>query len=251
MLREIGKFVVIIAFFATLALPVDAQSQSCYAGLSIDYLNYVDRDGTQYVSLPVYIGFDCPIGGFLIDIKTEPYGALEPVDVNTEGGLVDYWEVIEPSRLRQKEKLRILGIANYPDGEYTPPLEPQTGLLFNVLFRFGCDYDENVQVTVLLDSVFISDSTGYELFDDVNVSHSWVYVGEEITDIDRGDMNCDGMIIGADVSFLVNYFRGVVLDCPCSLCAGDINNDGRIIGSDVTYLVNYFIGRNPPPDPCD
>jgi hypothetical protein len=51
-------------------------------------------------------------------------------------------------------------------------------------------------------------------------------------------------IIGADVTYLVGYFRGI--NGPCLVGgffnAGDANGDCRIIGSDVTRLVSYFRG---------
>lgn len=49
-------------------------------------------------------------------------------------------------------------------------------------------------------------------------------------------------VIGSDVTYLVNYFRGAVE--PCLLedfyCAADVNGDCRVVGSDVTRLVSYF-----------
>ncbi|MCP4583429.1 MAG: HYR domain-containing protein [candidate division Zixibacteria bacterium] len=51
-------------------------------------------------------------------------------------------------------------------------------------------------------------------------------------------------VIGADVTYLVNYFRAI--SGPCLLdnfyAAADINGDCLVIGSDVTRLVNYFRG---------
>ena len=51
-------------------------------------------------------------------------------------------------------------------------------------------------------------------------------------------------VIGSDVTYLVNFFRG--LDDPCYLngfyAAADVNGDCQVIGSDVTRLVNYFRG---------
>ncbi|MCP4584188.1 MAG: hypothetical protein GY839_21460 [candidate division Zixibacteria bacterium] len=68
------------------------------------------------------------------------------------------------------------------------------------------------------------------------------------------------MVIGGDVTFLVNYFRGMTSSFPCSLggywASADANGDCLVIGSDVTYLVNYFRGMglpkwcgDGPPDP--
>jgi hypothetical protein len=51
-------------------------------------------------------------------------------------------------------------------------------------------------------------------------------------------------IIGADVTYLVGYFRGI--NGPCLVGgfynSGDANGDCSIIGSDVTRLVSYFRG---------
>ena len=51
--------------------------------------------------------------------------------------------------------------------------------------------------------------------------------------------------IGADVTYLVNYFRGTPAHA-CLLdgfwCSADVNGDCAVIGSDVTRLVNYFRG---------
>ncbi len=56
-----------------------------------------------------------------------------------------------------------------------------------------------------------------------------------------GDANNDGRVIGADVTYLVQYFAGNN-PAPDPFYAGDANGDCSIIGSDVTYLVNYFRG---------
>ncbi len=69
-----------------------------------------------------------------------------------------------------------------------------------------------------------------------------------------GDVNGDDAVIGSDVTFLVNYFRGGLV--PVDSCyldaesrwlyvAGDVNGDCALIGADVTYLVNYFRGLTP------
>ncbi|MCP4582933.1 MAG: hypothetical protein GY839_15085 [candidate division Zixibacteria bacterium] len=61
-----------------------------------------------------------------------------------------------------------------------------------------------------------------------------------------GDANGDGMVIGSDVTYLVQYFRGQN-DPPDPLLAGDANGDCLVIGSDVTYLITYFRGLGEPP----
>ncbi|MCD6161321.1 MAG: hypothetical protein J7K40_02785 [candidate division Zixibacteria bacterium] len=68
-----------------------------------------------------------------------------------------------------------------------------------------------------------------------------------------GDINGDGAVLGSDVVFGVNYFRGGAN--PPNSCwnyltedwlfsAADANGDCRFLGSDITFVVNYFRGNN-------
>ena len=54
-------------------------------------------------------------------------------------------------------------------------------------------------------------------------------------------------VIGSDVTYLVNYFRGLSTSHPCLLDSfwgsADVNGDCHVIGSDVTRLVGYFRGQ--------
>ena len=54
-------------------------------------------------------------------------------------------------------------------------------------------------------------------------------------------------VIGSDVTYLVNYFRGISTSHPCLLDgfwgSADVNGDCHVIGSDVTRLVGYFRGQ--------
>ena len=65
--------------------------------------------------------------------------------------------------------------------------------------------------------------------------------------------------IGGDVTYLVNYFRGIETSLPCLLdgfwASGDANGDCLVIGSDVTRLINYLRGTGslswcPDYEPC-
>ncbi len=49
-------------------------------------------------------------------------------------------------------------------------------------------------------------------------------------------------VLGNDVTYLVNYFRGLAPECLILdfYAPADVNGDCRVIGSDVTVLVNYF-----------
>lgn len=51
-------------------------------------------------------------------------------------------------------------------------------------------------------------------------------------------------VIGGDVTFLVNYFRGISNPCLFDgfYASADVSGDCMVIGGDVSYLVNYFRG---------
>lgn len=79
-------------------------------------------------------------------------------------------------------------------------------------------------------------------------------VQESACDYKPGDINGDDNVIGSDVTYAINYFRGGTPppdSCQLSnetwlYTAADANGDCRFIGSDVTYMVNFFRGGNPP-----
>ncbi len=67
-----------------------------------------------------------------------------------------------------------------------------------------------------------------------------------------GDINGDGIVIGSDITYGVQYFRGVG-SCPPDSCydyenerwvyvAADANGNCDFLGSDITYMVRYFRG---------
>jgi len=66
-----------------------------------------------------------------------------------------------------------------------------------------------------------------------------------------GDVNMSGgawppLVTSPDVTYLVNFFRGLPTSQSCLLggfwCSADVNGDCDIIGGDVTKLVNVFRG---------
>jgi hypothetical protein len=65
----------------------------------------------------------------------------------------------------------------------------------------------------------------------------------------RGDVNYDGSLNVADVTYLVAYLKGLGPAPPC-FEEGDVNGNGSINVADVTYLVAYLKGLGPAPPPC-
>jgi len=84
----------------------------------------------------------------------------------------------------------------------------------------------------------VTDVPGAQSSDEFSITIEFSYLS--------GDANGDGSVIGSDVTYLVQYFRGAV-PAPDPFLAGDTNGDCSVIGSDVTYLVNFFRGIGDPP----
>jgi len=71
-------------------------------------------------------------------------------------------------------------------------------------------------------------------------------------DANMGEALWPAELTGADVTYLVGYFRWLNHGCAFEgfFASADANGDCVIIGSDVTYLVNYFRQLAPTPDGC-
>ena len=100
--------------------------------------------------------------------------------------------------------------------------------------------------------------------DDIYFCYNGGFIIAELADFapcsyTPGDINGDGHLIGSDVTYGVNYFRGGTpppdscwnnVTSEWQYTAADGNGDCHFIGSDITYLVNYFRGVNPLPQYC-
>jgi hypothetical protein len=150
------------------------------------------------------------------------------------------------------------------DTWYYAELEKRDGFIILRLY----DADQNI----------IEETTpvNIDLVNAMDDSLEYLYLGEPHTDDYEGDVRIDEitlltpdtgggtnydylpgdanmaagiwppLVIGGDVTYLVNYFRGAPTNPACELdnfyCAADANGDCNIIGSDVTRLVSYFRG---------
>lgn len=67
--------------------------------------------------------------------------------------------------------------------------------------------------------------------------------------INWGNVDMDGSVGIADLTFLINY---LFLNGPAPPCtgAGDVDGDGAINIADLTYLVDFLFRGGPPPPPC-
>lgn len=66
---------------------------------------------------------------------------------------------------------------------------------------------------------------------------------------DRGDVNSDGGVDVADLTYLVDYLFGGGPPPPC-LKEADLDGSGGVDVSDLTYLVDYLFGGGPAPVAC-
>ncbi len=163
------------------------------------------------------------------------------------------------------------GVAARP---YLIAEEIDTGrhLVFN---KFGDDSVDRYYIFAdsLPEPTTIYDSTENSWYDMVNMLSGHYYVrvaavdslgnvGEYSNEVDfdhivalmylPGDANMalgewPPVVTSADVSYLVNYFRGRPINAPCNMyglfVSADVNGDCRTIGADITCMVNYFRGR--------
>ncbi|RMH31001.1 MAG: hypothetical protein D6692_00910, partial [Planctomycetota bacterium] len=54
-----------------------------------------------------------------------------------------------------------------------------------------------------------------------------------------GDINGDGLVNGADISFVLNNWGPCPTD-PCCPCRGDVTGDGVVNGVDISFILNAF-----------
>ena len=71
-----------------------------------------------------------------------------------------------------------------------------------------------------------------------------------LTEVQYGDVNCDGIISPADVILIRRYLSGVEIPKDANILNGDVNDDGKITEADVIllnkYIVNSYQDKNLP-----
>ena len=78
---------------------------------------------------------------------------------------------------------------------------------------------------------------------DVDVALTAIFDFEYIC----GDVNSDGGINIADLTFLTAYLFGGGIEPVPMLCVGDLNGDSSVNIADLTYIVAYLFGGGPEP----
>jgi hypothetical protein len=86
----------------------------------------------------------------------------------------------------------------------------------------------------------------FDVFFDLGGSPGSYHGSVEMIGHTPGDVNLDGRVNVADLTFLVNYlFKGGT--APRVLELADVNGSGSVNVADVTYLVNYLFRSGPAP----
>jgi hypothetical protein len=155
------------------------------------------------------------------------------------------------------------------------PTETGVHLIFNK-FGDGSIVDHYIYMDTLPAPLTIIDSTANTFYDFAGLIPGYTYYfrvtaldythfesdysnEEEITwwmPYAPGDANCDGNVIGSDVTFSINYFRAGPNQPPDSVwnpvraewhyASADANGDCDYLGSDVTYMINYLRAGSSP-----
>jgi hypothetical protein len=105
-------------------------------------------------------------------------------------------------------------------------------------------------ITIQLDTTGLDTlNMGYVVVEsnDPDEFNKLVYVMLHLSTISCGDINGDGGVNTADLSYLANYlfFAGPP---PVSMWAADVNGDGAINTADLSYLANYLFFAGPQPN---
>lgn len=159
----------------------------------------------------------------IIDCQALPSGSISGMVTNSDEPIMDVFVEAEGT-----------GFFDSTDagGNYN-----LTGLppgIYNINFQHP-----SYQETTISDVAVSSDSITI-----LNVSMNLLFSSYEYL---AGDANMRNgqwppQVIGSDVTYLVNYFRGLTEACMMDsfYCSGDANGDCQVIGSDVTRLISYF-----------
>ena len=189
-----------------------------------------------------------------VDILSSGHSRPTPMDITIAEFLAGCDSTLEKyeSVLARLFDVEVLS-SNGNNWWITDPSTPDSIELSSVLFRADIDCVASPPST----GVVYNSVTGNLIWDGADMTWN---IMPGCNDFDSGsgyeyligDANMHNgswppAVIGSDVTYLVNYFRGVTTNPSCSLdgfyAAADVNGSCTVIGSDVTRLVNFFRGQ--------
>jgi len=257
----------------TLTVTINSDSVAC--GDHIGSLDFSCNDpDTPDGSIPVSLHVYCPdIAVAPIEISESVMEGEQTVAYITIGnngpGRLDYsvvyGEIVLTASGEQKQVNAKVGNPDIitPDREITDvwmTVTPVEGSL---------NYGENDSLEITLSAGELEPDSCYGTITvssndpdegNIDIAVNFLVTGSYSCDYIPGDINSDGSVLGNDITYAVNFFRGTG-DAPPDNCfneltqtwlhvAGDVNGDCAFIGSDVTYMVGFLRGANDPPQFC-
>lgn len=262
-----------------------SKSSDCFQGVAIWYGNLDSSPLTANINARLNIDVwllaagDVFIGDMLLCLGTDDI-YIDSLLSQSEGQLyypLTEWDASEflspdgsPPNLSGWSSQAFMGFARLSSESDAPWLHHETAAKI-VTFTFKTvDNEDFIGQTVDCFGMGINYPQGETNIGDTLGWYGFPYVEyfSPVTFIDPfgycdyvpGDMNGDGIVIGSDVVYGVNYFGGQGNHPPDSCwntsneswlySAADVNGDCLFLGSDIIYLVQYFRGVNPPPTYC-
>jgi hypothetical protein len=166
----------------------------------------------------------------------EPFPLISPADSTRQVDYYTHFAWDEPYDLD-------------PNSTITISLEISQDSLFNQIF-WSKDSLQDYSLNVATDSIPIIGPSYWRVLatdDDGLVRVGGIPEGARyLMILPPGDANANGVTNGLDVTYLVNYLKGLG-PAPDPLLAADANGNCSTNGLDVTYLVNYLKGIGPAP----
>jgi len=201
------------------------------------------------LSLPIYLITTDTLVDFQAYLVSETnYIILDSVILNEElwlgqtnvSGFPHIFSSIEDECFYQNPELFCPG--TYLLGNLIGRVKPDIYQVISIPIEFHNEV-QYLAYTGLINSTF---------FEPIVINANITILGEGGLAYLPGDVNMPGgtwppAATGPDVTYLVNFFRGLPTSQSCLLdgfwCSADANGDCNIIGNDVTRLVNYFRGQ--------
>ncbi len=207
---------------------------------------FLDSVGTELgdqVVIPVYLANTVLINQIQFSFAFPNTNGVSLDSFSTSGLRTNYFDTVYYVGFDfNNKRYSIFMRSSHPDSSHY--LTPDTGAILNLYFDVSASGSPGV---VTIDTATVNSkvpkitSIWGDYWPVFTPGHIVIYPCA------RGDVDCDGSINVADLTYLVDYlFRHGPVPDPHG---GDVNGNGTMNVADVTYLVYYLFRHGPPPPP--